>query len=89
MAPALGADDRREQLVLAGEVGVERGLGDAGLARDRIHAGAAVALLPEDAARRLQHLLGLGTEDGARGGRRPLAVIGVVTSSKLNGSVLA
>src|SRR5262249_48602442 len=54
---ALALDHRLEQGVLAGEMGIEGGLGDAGEPRDRLHAGGAVALLHEAAAGRRQDLL--------------------------------
>ena len=63
------ADDRGEERVLAVEIGVERGLGDPGLARDRVHAGGAIALGHEEPRRRLHHLpaLALRRTEGGEG----------------------
>jgi hypothetical protein len=64
------ADDGREKLVLGGEMRVERRLGHAGLAGDRIHADRAVALRHEQRRGRVQHgmaLRRLGFQDSAHG----------------------
>ena len=57
---ALVLDDGLKQLLLALEVDVERALGDAGLARDRVHAGGVEALRQEQRARALDDLAPLG-----------------------------
>ena len=52
-------DDGFEQPVLVGEVDVERALGDAGGARDLVHAGAVKAQIHEHLARAVQNLAAL------------------------------
>ena len=55
-----GADDRLEQLVLGVEIGVERALGDAGGARDVVHARAVEAGAQENLARAVHDLAPFG-----------------------------
>ncbi len=56
----LAADHGLEQLLLAAEVAVDRFFGDAGAARHRVDARAAIAVLQEVLGRDVEHLLLFG-----------------------------
>ena len=66
VVPLVG-DDTGEQNVLGREVGVQRGLGDAGLPGHRFHADRAVAMRKEQALGGLHDLPAFGRGPGGRG----------------------
>src|SRR6266567_1623875 len=70
---AVALEGGQEQVLLAGEVGVERADGEAGLLGDVVHGGAGVALAGEHPRGRLEQVLtGLGS---ALGSGAPGAVV--------------
>ncbi len=63
-------DDGGEEIALALEMGIDRGLGDPGGLGHRIHRGGLEALGDEYTPRRLENLLGLRARHGLELGQR-------------------
>ena len=80
------ADDRCEQGILAGEIGVERRLRDACFARDGIHARRAVALRHEKGGGRIEHLADAVAVAVAEVADQGLVSPGIVERGRLQGS---